>query len=105
MAQSITGNACTLLHIRGYGSKNLENGQSLAAEIQRRRLWASYLMQCTLGENLALFDAVADIERLSMPWSEEEFSNGACDSLATLLDSSGGPGGVYAELIKVQTYW
>jgi hypothetical protein len=105
MAHSVTGNACTLLYIGGYGFNNLENDQSLAAEIQRRRLWACYMMQCTLGESLALFDAVADVERLPLPWLEEEFSIGACDGPATCLSSSDGRGGVYAELIKVQTYW
>ncbi len=98
-------NACSLLHIGGLGSAKLHTPNSLASEIRRRRLWACYLMHCTLGENLSLFEPVTDIPKLTLPWPEADFDAGVSRGPHVCLESGESGGGVYAELIKAGMLW
>ncbi|KAK5061460.1 hypothetical protein LTR84_008003 [Exophiala bonariae] len=99
------GNAYGLLHIRGLGSAKLHTQNSLESEIRRRRLWACYLAHCTLGENLSLFEPVADITRLPLPWPEADFEAGVSRGAPVCLASGGSGGGIYAEMVKAMTLW
>ena len=62
-------------------------------------------MHCTMCENLSLFDPVADIPKLPLPWPEADFEAGVSRGPYVCLESGGNGGGVYAELIKALTLW
>lgn len=100
---TLPGNACQLLHINGTGPKN---GSSLEAELRRRRFWACYLFHCFSCEKLFRFQAIADIENLPLPWSEEDFAAGTSprSSIATIANGVG-PGSIFAELIRGLNLW
>ncbi len=98
------GIAFQLVHISGLGSAKLHTKNSLKSEIKRRRLWACYLMQCQTAEQLSLFEPVADIPNLTLPWPDKEFDSRVSRDFYVTL-SSGGNGGIYAEMIKALTLW
>lgn len=58
-----------------------------------------------MGENLALFEPVADIPKLPLPWSEEDFESGVSRGPSVCLESCENSGGIYAELVKALTLW
>jgi hypothetical protein len=58
-----------------------------------------------MGENLSLFEPVADIPKLPLPWSEADFDAGSSRGPYVCLESGENGGGVYAELIKALTLW
>lgn len=78
---------------------------SLESEIQRRRFWACYLMHCQNSERLMLFEPVADILNLTLPWPEEEFECGISTHTRVSLESVQSNGGIFSEIIKVITLW
>ncbi|KAF4448234.1 hypothetical protein F53441_8341 [Fusarium austroafricanum] len=96
------GNACQLLHIIGTGPRN---STSLEAEIRRRRFWACYLFHCFSSEKLFRFEAIADIEALSLPWPEEEFATGVSPSSIASIGNKVNSGSVFAELIRGLHLW
>ena len=73
--------------------------------MRRRRLWACYLMQCKMGENLALFEPIANIPKLTLPWPEADFEAGISQGPHGCLESGQGNGGIYAEMVKALTLW
>lgn len=78
---------------------------SLESEVQRRRLWACYLMHCQNCERLVLFEPIADILNLPLPWPEEDFESGVSTCPQASLESLQSNGGTFSELIKVITLW
>ncbi|CCT66802.1 uncharacterized protein FFUJ_12968 [Fusarium fujikuroi IMI 58289] len=96
------GNACQLLHINGTGPKN---GSSLEAELRRRRFWACYLFHCFSCEKLFRFEAIADIENLPLPWSEEDFAVGTSSSAVATIANGVGSGSIFSELIRGLNLW
>ncbi|QGI93732.1 hypothetical protein CEK26_006801 [Fusarium fujikuroi] len=99
---TLPGNACQLLHINGTGPKN---GSSLEAELRRRRFWACYLFHCFSCEKLFRFEAIADIENLPLPWSEEDFAVGTSSSAVATIANGVGSGSIFAELIRGLNLW
>lgn len=105
IADWASGNASLLLHVGGFGPTYLLTENSLESEIQRRRLWASYLSHCQLGENLLLFEPIANVRALSLPWPKADFEDGISRSPSISLESGGSNGEFYAEFIKGMTVW
>ena len=62
-------------------------------------------MQCQLGEHLLLFEPIADIPKLTLPWPDADFDTGFSRGPHGCLESHGPNGGLYAELIKAMTLW
>jgi len=62
-------------------------------------------MQCQMAEQLSLFEPVADMPNLTLPWPEEDFDAGVSRGPPVCLESGGGNGGIYAELVKALTLW
>lgn len=93
------------LYTGGFESSKVHAPNALDLEIQRRRFWACYLMQCTLGESLVVFDPIADVAKVTLPWPEADFTAGVMLGLNASLESDGSSGGIYAELVKVLTLW
>jgi hypothetical protein len=102
---NLTGNATILLHTGGIGPATLHNQDSLELEIQRRRVWSLYLAQCLFGDRLQLFEPIANIKELTLPWPEDDYENGIAQSPRMCLESSMSHGGVFAELIRAMTLW
>ncbi|RKK42631.1 hypothetical protein BFJ66_g10392 [Fusarium oxysporum f. sp. cepae] len=96
------GNACQLLHINGTGPKN---GSSLEAELRRRRFWACYLFHCFSCEKLFRFEAIADIENLPLPWSEEDFAVGSSHSAIATIVNGVCLASIFGELIRGLNLW
>ncbi|EGU85024.1 hypothetical protein FOPG_04566 [Fusarium oxysporum f. sp. conglutinans race 2 54008] len=96
------GNACQLLHINGTGPKN---GSSLEAELRRRRFWACYLFHCFSCEKLFRFEAIADIETLPLPWSEEDFAVGSSHSAIATIANGVCLASIFGELIRGLNLW
>lgn len=99
---TLPGNACQLLHINGTGPKN---SSSLEAELRRRHFWACYLFHCFSCEKLFRFEAIADIENLPLPWSEEDFAVGTSSSAVARIANGVGSGSIFAELIRGLNLW
>ena len=99
------GNALLCLYTGSFGSCKEHTLNELELEVQRRRFWACYLMQCTLCEPLVLFEPIADVTKVTLPWSEAEFIAGVMQGPNVCLESDWSSGGIYAELIKVLTLW
>ncbi|KAK2676941.1 Zn(2)-C6 fungal-type DNA-binding domain [Fusarium oxysporum f. sp. vasinfectum] len=96
------GNACQLLHINGTGPKN---GSSLEAELRRRRFWACYLFHCFSCEKLFRFEAIADVENLPLPWSEEDFAVGSSHSAIATIANGVCLASIFGELIRGLNLW
>ncbi|KAF5587523.1 hypothetical protein FPANT_6868 [Fusarium pseudoanthophilum] len=96
------GNACQLLHITGTGPKN---ASSLEGELRRRRFWTCYLFHCFSCEKLFRFEAIADIENLPLPWSEEDFAVGTSHSVVATIANRACSGSIFAELIRGLNLW
>ncbi|EWG42668.1 hypothetical protein FVEG_04420 [Fusarium verticillioides 7600] len=96
------GNACQLLHINGTGPKNTS---SLEAELRRRRFWTCYLFHCFSCEKLFRFEAIADIENLPLPWSEEDFAAGTSRPVVSTTANGVCSGSIFAELIRGLNLW
>lgn len=62
-------------------------------------------MHCQMGEHLSFFEPIADIPKLSLPWVEVDFDVGIPHGPPVCLESDGGNGGIYAELVKAVTLW
>ena len=66
-------------------------------------------MQCQSGDNLSFFEPIADLAKLNLPWSEEEFEAGVprCPPDYLNPDRSDETVGrsLYAEVIKAFTLW
>ncbi|KAJ9608506.1 hypothetical protein H2200_007494 [Cladophialophora chaetospira] len=101
-------NACNLLHIAGLSFVKHHAQGSLDSEIQRRRFWACYLMQCALMENPALFEPIANISELPLPSAEADFdagvARGPLNPPVTLENGRSGAC-IYAELIRGFKLW
>lgn len=54
---------------------------------------------------MALFEPVADIARLPLPWPEADFEAGYSRAPPVSLTSGGSGGGIYAEMVKAMTLW
>ncbi|KAF5623176.1 uncharacterized protein FTJAE_10699 [Fusarium tjaetaba] len=96
------GNACQLLHIKGTGTKN---ESSIEAELRRRQFWTCYLFHCFSCEKLFRFEAIADIENLPLPWSEEDFAAGASRLAVATIANGDCSGSIFAELIRGLNLW
>ncbi|KAH7011168.1 hypothetical protein EDB80DRAFT_711345 [Ilyonectria destructans] len=105
ISQLHKGNAYQLLYIIGLGSKVPSTESSLESEIRRRRFWACYLMHCYSSERLTLFEPIANMENLPLPWTEEDFQAGISRCPSVSLKSGQSNGGIFGELIKGLTFW
>lgn len=94
-----------MLHVGGLGRTDPQNHNSLESEIQRRRLWASYLTQCTLGEHLLLSEPIANVRKLSLPWPKADFDRGIARNASVSIESGESNGEFYTEFIKGMTIW
>jgi hypothetical protein len=101
----LTGIAYQLIHTIGLGSAKLRPNNSWEAEIRRRHVWASYLMQCQSADKLVLFEPIADMPSLTLPWPEEDFETRIPRCPPVYLKSGRSNGGIYAELVKALTLW
>lgn len=99
------GNAYQLLNIIGLGSRVPSHESSLESEIRRRRFWACYLMHCYSSERLTLFEPIANMENLPLPWTEEDFEAGISRCPSVSLKSGQRNGGIFGELIRGLTFW
>ncbi|KAH7148209.1 hypothetical protein EDB81DRAFT_791762 [Dactylonectria macrodidyma] len=105
ISQLHKGNAYQTLYIMGLGPIVSRNENSLESEIRRRRFWACYLMHCYSPERLALFEPIANMENLPLPWPEEDFEAGMSQCPTVSLKSQQSNGGIYCELIRGLTFW
>jgi hypothetical protein len=105
LAYLVAGNALLCLYTGGFASFKVQVPNLLELEVQRRRFWACYLMQCTLGENLVLFEPIADVAKVTLPWPEVDFTAGVMQGPNAYLESDWSSGGIYSELVKILTLW
>ncbi len=62
-------------------------------------------MQCSLGEPLVLFEPIANVAKVPLPWPEVDFATGVAKGPTVCLESDMSSGGVYSELVRVSTLW
>ncbi|KAH7148987.1 hypothetical protein B0J13DRAFT_295137 [Dactylonectria estremocensis] len=105
ISQLHKGNAYQTLYIMGLGPTAPRNENSLEIEIRRRRFWACYLMHCYSPERLALFEPIANMHDLPLPWPEEDFEAGMSRCPTVTLKSRQSNGGIFCELIRALTFW
>ncbi|KAK3647094.1 hypothetical protein LTR56_008262 [Elasticomyces elasticus] len=99
------GNAVLCLQTGSVESSKVYVSNSLDLEVQRRRFWACYLMQCTLGDPLVVFDSIIDVTKVALPWPEAEFAAGITQESSTYLDGRLASGTIFGELARGLTLW
>ncbi|KFZ17772.1 hypothetical protein V501_01572 [Pseudogymnoascus sp. VKM F-4519 (FW-2642)] len=99
------GNALQLAHLLGFGTERPDKEGSLESEIQRRRFWACYLMNCHAPESMSVPEISKTAQKLRLPWRDEDFEAGFCAEPGVSLDSGQSNGGIFSELVKAMTYW
>lgn len=104
-AYKYVANACNLLQIAGLCSTKYQVQNSLHSELQRRRFWACYLMQCALMENPALLEPITNISELPLPWTEADFDTGVAHSPPATLENGRSGASIYAELVRGFRLW
>ena len=78
---------------------------SFDSELQRRRFWACYLMQCALMEDPALFEPIANTSELSLPSAEADFEAGVTRGHPATLENGISGSSIYAELVRGFKLW
>ncbi|KAF7561041.1 hypothetical protein G7046_g3107 [Stylonectria norvegica] len=101
----LKANAYQLLRINGAGFAVPSHSTAFEIETRRRRLWTCYLMHCYSPERLEIFEPVADMEGIPLPWPEEDFDAGFSTCTRTTVKSVRGNGGIFSELVKGMTFW
>ncbi|KAK4889551.1 hypothetical protein LTR27_011629 [Elasticomyces elasticus] len=99
------GNAVLCLQTGSVESSKAHVSTSLDLEVQRRRFWACYLMQCTLGDPLVVFDSIIDVTKVALPWPEADFTAGVTQESSTYLDGHLASGTIFGELARGLTLW
>jgi hypothetical protein len=79
--------------------------ETFEVELQRRNFWSWYIMHCHSNESFGILEAAGDISSLPLPWPEDEFAAGYLTSLPTNLNSTEGSTSIFAELVKLMTFW
>ncbi|OBT75851.1 hypothetical protein VF21_04434 [Pseudogymnoascus sp. 05NY08] len=99
------GNALQLARLLGFGIEKPDKESPLESEIQRRRFWACYLMNCHASESVSVPEASETTRKLRLPWRDEDFEAGFCAEPGVSLDSGQSNEGIFCETVKAMTYW
>jgi hypothetical protein len=79
--------------------------ESFELEVQRRQFWSWYIMHCHNGEGFGVLDAAGNVAELPLPWSEDEFAACSHTSSTNCLITAEGSTSVFAELVRLMTFW
>ncbi|OBT83774.1 hypothetical protein VE02_07461 [Pseudogymnoascus sp. 03VT05] len=99
------GNALQLANLLGFGIERPDKESALESEIQRRRLWACYLMNCHAPGSVSVPEVSETAQKLRLPWRDEDFEAGFCAEPGVSLDSGLSKEGIFCETVKAMTYW
>jgi hypothetical protein len=100
-----SANAFHFLCIHGIGDTKQMQIETFEVELQRRHFWSWYIMHCHSNESFGVLEAAGNIENLPLPWPEHEFAAGSLCSQPTILKSTEGSTSIFAELVKLMTFW